>query len=355
MFNNFRRDESGNVAIMFSAVMLLLLGGVGVAIDASQLLSNRQKVADIADSTALAAALVARESQTSRMDKAKTHFSENAALETSLDIRDDVTINFDDSAKEVTVEVAAKTSFFMMHLFGHKEKDVTASATVGYAIDYVPPISIAFAFDTSGSMAWDTTDGQVKIDALEAATGDLFAAMFTASETPTMLNNALTTAFSTYNTELVISDSPRTGYQHIIDTMETDLLFDAVGGTNSTPSVQFAIDQLIAEEQAETDPKWSGNLIFMTDGDNNPIDIDGNETNADANTTALCDAAKSRGYTIYTVAFALDPGKPTARNLLENCASGESTFFESSNADALKESFEIIGKQLGEATIRIKR
>jgi Flp pilus assembly protein TadG len=355
MFNRFIKDEGGNIAIMFSTVLLLILAGVGGAIDMSQLLSDRQKVADLADSTALAAALIAREGNLVRQEKSEEYFKNSAALETSLDISDDVSIVFDDSAKEVTVTVAAKTEFFLLNIFGHAASDVVASSTVGYAIDYIPPISIAFAFDTSGSMAWNTTDGQVKIDALEAATGDLFTAMFSASETPALLNNALTTAFSTYNTDLVISDSARTGYQHILDTMQTDLLFDAVGGTNSTPSVQFAIDQLIAEEQAATDPKWSGNLIFMTDGDNNPVDIDGNVTNADTNTTALCDAAKARGYTIYTVAFALDPDKPTARNLLENCASDANTFFESADADDLKNSFEIIGKQLGEATVRIKR
>ena len=345
MLNKFRRDESGNVAIMFSAVMLLLLGGVGVAIDASQLLSNRQKVADIADSTALAAALVARESQTSRLDKAKTHFSENAALESSLEIRDDVTINFDDSAKEVTVEVAAKTDFFLMHIFGHKEEDVKASATVGYAIDYVPPISIAFAFDTSGSMANLTTDGQVKIDALEAATGDLFQAMFDASENPALLNAALSTSFSTYNTDIVINDVNRVGYQHILDTMNTDTLFVANGGTNSTPSVQFAIDELVAKEALEPDSKWSGHLIFMTDGDNN-------DPQSDTDTLALCSNAKAQGYTIYTIAFAA-PKK--GEDLLENCASDKNLAFKSKNAKKLKENFETIGKQLGEATIRIKR
>jgi len=60
MFTKYMKDEGGNVAIMFSTVLLLLLAGIGGAIDISQLLSNRQKVADIADSTALAAALVAR-------------------------------------------------------------------------------------------------------------------------------------------------------------------------------------------------------------------------------------------------------------------------------------------------------
>ena len=345
MFNRFIKDEGGNIAIMFSTVLLLLLAGVGGAVDMSQMLSNRQKVADIADSTALAAALLAREDSTVRKDKSEEYFKENAALETSLEIRPDVGIVFDDTAKEVTVTIAAKTDFFLLNLFGIAENDVTASATVGYAIDYIPPISIAFAFDTSGSMASMTTDGQVKIDALEAATDDLFTAMFSASEAPGLLQNALTTAFSTYNTDLVINDMARGGYDHILTTMRDDPFFVADGGTNSTPSVQFAIDQLIAQEQAATDPKWSGNLIFMTDGDNNLIESDGD-------TLALCDAAKSRGYTIYTIAFAA-PKK--GEDLLEGCASSKKLAFKSANAKKLKKSFELIGEQLGEATLRIKR
>jgi len=345
MFTKFIRDEGGNVAIMFSTVLLLLLAGVGGAIDMTQMLSNRQKVADIADSTALAAALVAREGHAIRIEKSTKHFEENASLDDSIEIRDNVSIDFDDNAKEVTVTVAAKTNFFLLHLFGHPANDVTASSTVGYAIDYVPPISIAFAFDTSGSMGWLTTDGQVKIDALEAATGDLFEAMFNASEKPALLENAMSTAFSTYNTNLIINDTPRNGYTHILSTMRDDPLFIADGGTNSTPSVQFAIDQLIAKESVESDPKWTGNLIFMTDGDNNQAEWD-------TDTLALCDDAKLRGYNIYTVAFAA-PEK--GETLLEGCASDPSNFFKSADADALKDSFEIIGKQLGEATVRIKR
>ena len=324
---------------------MIILGSVGLAIDASRMLASKQKVADIADSTALAAALVAREGHTIRMDKATEHFSENAALEKGVEIRDNVNIAFDDSAKEVTVTVAAKTNFFLMHIFGHKEKDVTASSTVGYAIDYVPPISIAFAFDTSGSMGWLTTDGQVKIEALEQATGDLFQAMFDASEKPALLNAALSTSFSTYNTDIVINDVNRTGYQHILDTMSMDPLFVASGGTNSTPSVQFAIDELIAKNASEPDSKWSGHLIFMTDGDNN-------DPQSDTDTLALCSNAKAQGYKIYTIAFAA-PAK--GEELLEDCASAPANFFKSADADALKASFELIGRQLGEATVRIKR
>jgi len=345
MIRKFLKDEGGNVAIMFSGLVMLLLGGVGVAVDISQMVSAKQKAADIADSTALAAALVAREGNEIRMKTANDHFKSNASFDEAIEIKDNVIIDFDDSIKEVTVTVSAKTNFFLMHMFGHAENDITASSTVGYAIDYVPPISIAFAFDTSGSMGWDTTDGQVKIDALEAATGDLFGAMFSASENPTLLQGALSTAFSTYNTELVINDPVRSGYNHILTTMRDDPLFIATGGTNSGPSVQFAVDQLIVKQAAETDSKWSGNLIFMTDGDNN-------DPEWDTDTLAICDDAKARGYTIYTVAFAA-PKK--GKDLLEACASDKKLAFKSKNAKKLKESFEFIGQQLGEATVRIKR
>lgn len=346
MLRRFRSDESGNVAILFSVVLMVLLGGVGLAVDVSRMLSNQQKVADIADTTALAAALVARESNSARMEKSKEHFDENVLQKgNKIEVRDNVSIVFDDSAKEVTVSVAAKTNYFLMHIFGHKEKDVTASSTVGYAIDYVPPLSIAFALDTSGSMGLTTTDGQIKIEALEQATTDLFQAMFEASENPALLNAALSTSFSTYNTDIIINDVNRPGYQHILDTMNSDPLFVAYGGTNSTPSVKFAIDELIAKDFAKTDDKWSGHLIFMTDGDNN-------DPQSDIDTLDFCKDAKDRGYTIYTVAFAA-PKK--GEDLLEDCASEKKLAFKSKNAKKLKENFEVIGRQLGEATVRIKR
>lgn len=353
MFKRFIKDENGNMAIMFSIMIVTLLAAVGAAVDIAQMSANRQKIADMADSTALAAALVARETSATRQEVSLQHFTENLLLENQIDIENTPSIIFDDTDKEVTVTVTAKTNFMLMGMFGYGNGDVSASSTVGYAIDYVPPISIAFAFDTSGSMGDLTSDGQVKIVALQQATVDLFQAMFDASEDPSLLNSALSTSFSTYNTDIVINDVTRGGYQHILDTMSMDPLFTAIGGTNSTPSFQFALDELNAKDVAELDSKWSGHLIFMTDGDNNEFQIDGiTPTNADAETLALCDTAKTQGYKIYTIAFAA-PKK--GEDLLEACASDKSLAFKSKNAKKLKENFEIIGKQLGEATVRIKR
>jgi len=137
--------------------------------------------------------------------------------------------------------------------------------------------------------------------------------------------------------------------------MNNDPDFRARGDTNSVPSIQFALDELAFNDAAETDPGWTGHIVFMSDGDNDQDDEDGNPIDPDGDTVALCNEAKSRGYKIYTVAFALNPSKPNARNLLENCASDLASFFESSDADALQANFETIGKRLGEVTIRILR
>lgn len=345
MLEKYLSDEGGNIALIFSFTSLLLLMGTGMAIDANKKISAKQKIADMADRTALASALVARDGNGVRKKAAKEFFDKNRDAISNVNVFGVPSIVFDDSAKEVTVTVNAKAEYAFMGMFGHKDDVVSASATVGYAIDYVPPISIAFAFDTSGSMQLLTTDGQVKIEALEQATGDLFGAMLDASEQPALLETALTTAFSTYNTDLIINDTPRQGYQHILDTMSDDPLFSADGGTNSTPSIQFAVDQLTAQKAAETDSKWSGHLVFMTDGDNN-------DPASDTDTLAICNAAKAQGYTIYTVAFAA-PKK--GEDLLEDCASSKGNAFKSKNAKKLKESFEIIGEELGEATLRIKK
>lgn len=344
MILNYLKDERGNFSIMMSVMMLVLIAGAGAAIDMSKMVTSKQKAADIADSTAIAAALVARESNGVRNNIAKEQFQSNQALEPSIKFRGDPVIQFDDTGKEVTVEVTAQTDFMFMHIFGFKNSDVTAKATVGYAIDYVPPISIAFAFDTSGSMGSPTTDGDIKIEALETATGDLFEAMFDASENPVMLEGALSTMFSTYNTELVINDLTRPGYRHILDTMRMDPLFIAAGGTNSTPSMQFALDQLNTQKAYEGNPKWSGHIVFMTDGENN-------DPSWDTDTIAICDSAKDAGYKIYTVAFA---APKSGEDLLEACASDKKLAFKSKDAKKLKENFETIGKELGEATIRIK-
>jgi len=67
-------------------------------------------------------------------------------------------------------------------------------------------------------------------------------------------------------------------------------------------------------------------------------------TNADALTSELCSSIKQDGIRIITVAFEIeDTG---TKNLLDNCASSSTDYYDASNSDQLKAAFKNIGESL---------
>ncbi len=330
---------------MFAITTTLLLGGVGVAVDMNQMTASKQKLTDVVDATALNAAIYARDNRRERQQAGKDFFNGQMAFYPKLKSNGQPVIVFDDATGEVTVTASASFPNFFMGMFGHEIANVSADSVASYSVDTIAPISIAFAFDTSGSMGSPTSDGDIKINALEAATGELFDALFEASKNSILLSQKLSTAFSTYNTDLVINDPMILGHEQILTTMTTDPLFIASGGTNSAPSMQFALDQLLAKKATEGSSNWTGHIVFMTDGINNA-------SSSDDETKDICRQAKDEGFAIYTIAF---EAPSQGRALLKDCASDKRNAFDSRDARKLKRAFRVIGSEIGESIIRIKR
>ncbi len=339
------KDTKGNFSIILAVSAMALLTCVGVGVDYTNMVRQQAEINGIVDAAAIAAATQAKSNSADRRKAAMAVFDENLALNTQLKLNGQPGIHFDDNAGEVTVDANLAYQPLFLSFLGKDNYNIGSQSTVSYAIEYIPPMSIALALDTSGSMSWTTTDGTIKIDALQEATRELFAALFDSTENPTLLLQQLSSGFSTYNTDLIISQPIMSGYAHIENTMTTDPLFVAAGGTDSTPSVQFAFDQLMVSRSMASDPKWKGYLLFLTDGDNNdPL--------SDDSTKAICQQAKDQDITIYTIAFA---APPRGEELLEDCASDPSNAFDSSDAQKLKQAFEAIGEEIGESVVRIKK
>lgn len=347
-YTAFKSDTSGSFALYFAIGVTTILMGVGCAFDMTQVSAQKSRIQDLADSTALAAAIAARNDKNNREQTAENYFEQNRNLSGQVVVNNNPSISFDDGAKDVTVEVSAVYNYTFMGMFGFQDPTITTSATAGYMVDDIAPLSISFAFDTSGSMGWLTSDGKVKMDVLQKATDDLFDELYAASERDDLLEEKMTTAFSSYNRNLVASSVMDSGHTHIVDAVD-DMV--AGGGTNSTPSLQFALNELDAADAAEADSRWAGYVVFMTDGDNNSTDAAGNTTTWDADSYAMCDQIKSAGYKVYTVAFEA-PVKGQA--LLQYCASSASHYFDSTSAADLKNAFKLIGQRLGSSTILVK-
>ena len=83
----------------------------------------------------------------------------------------------------------------------------------------------------------------------------------------------------------------------------------------------------------------------MTDGDNN-------STSDDTSTKATCTAAKEDGMEIYTVAF-MAPTR--GQNLLKECASSASHYFQAENMAALVAAFKVIGERTSAVVSRLTK
>jgi hypothetical protein len=86
-------------------------------------------------------------------------------------------------------------------------------------------------------------------------------------------------------------------------------------------------------------------IVFMTDGDNN-------NTSDDTSTKATCAAAKKDGMEVYAVAF-MAPTR--GQNLLKECASSTSHYFQAENMAALVSAFKVIGERTSAVVSRLTK
>ena len=128
ILKNYSKDESGNLAVIFALCLLPILVAVGVAVDLSKIVSNKQRLQDAADNAALAAI-----HEPNRVE-ARRVFRES--LSTSVTGSEDRirTAKFQRLETNNTVSVKAtvkgKHSFAFGSLLGRSEIDYTVASSV---------------------------------------------------------------------------------------------------------------------------------------------------------------------------------------------------------------------------------
>ena len=311
----YLKNTSGQFAIMFSVISALLMIGMVVAMDYSNMVRARAKIMAIADAAALAGATAADLSETERRKVVQDFIDANGAsfLPATLDGLPDIA--FDDVNEEVRVRINTQIPMFMGRAIGRKKAAVAGGSTASYIEKNVDPITIAFALDVSGSMGNLTSDNRIKIDALKVSITDLFTEIESSIDEPGLLDTALRTGMTTYNTAMVAQENMDWGWRHLglsVDAMT------AGGGTNSVPALSNAYQQILDDRAFRkiNDPDLNiatirESVVFMTDGDNNqPV--------WDDESLQICLNMREDGIEIYSVAFAA-PDKGTV--MLLDCAS----------------------------------
>ena len=118
---------------------------------------------------------------------------------------------------------------------------------------------------------------------------------------------------------------------------------------------------------AYDDEEFNKAIVLMTDGENffssssfgaygflsqgllGTTSSNTAESRLDSRTTEVCDAIKAEGILIYTITFQV--ASNSARNLMRNCATDTSKYFDSPNAATLTQTFRAIGKELSNLRI----
>ncbi len=315
LLKKYLKDTSGQFAIMFSVASTMLIMGMVVAVDYTNLVKTRAKITAIADAAALAGATAADLSEAERRKVVKDFIEANGSSFLPATLSGEPSIEFDDTNEEVRVRIDTQTPLFLGRAIGKEKMAVGSGSTVSYLLKEVDPITIAFALDVSGSMGNVTSDNRIKIEALKVSISDLFTEIESEIDDPQLLRDALRTGMTTYNTAMVDEEAMDWGWTHLnvsVDAMA------AGGGTNSVPALSNAYQQILDDRliRKSLDPSLNvatirESVVFMTDGDNNqPV--------WDDDSIQICQNMRADGIEIYSVGFAA-PDKGTV--MLIDCAS----------------------------------
>jgi uncharacterized protein YegL len=285
----------------------------------------------------------------------------------SLDT-DDITI---DSAKGVIKATAtANVPTTFLRIAGITTIPVaTTSAISGGATDGSDTIVTKNAFsmylvlDRSGSMDEDTntsytttcytniwnktgayqcTKKYTKIEALKLATADLMTQLSTADPD----HKYVRTAAVSYNSSMQTPQALAWGESNTLTYVQA---LTAEGGTASGNPFKNAYLALNNGSENTEHKKMNGNenpgkyIVFMTDGDNN-------YATDDTTTKKYCDKARTKGITVYTIAF-MAPAKGQA--LLSYCATTGEDYFPAENTAQLVEAFKLIGQTSSKTLVRL--
>ena len=303
LLRRFRRNEDGNMTVIFAVSAVVLIGGIGAAMDYSTLSNAKARSQSIADVTALNAAVFVKtfDRAPETFDEGLTageHTAEALGYEFKGFVEggaSNVSVNivYDDNAKEARVSVSGNTVPTFIQVLGKQELSFSAESVVSYLdVDETHPASIVLVLDNSGSMRWDseqlTNAGTRPANAKSRISGLQTSVRTFRDELRGRIGNqlqseglrVLRTGILPYNSEIVPlpDDAERLmdwGFGGVDEGHITAMR--AAGGTNSNPPMARANEWLDIEDEQHRQEAVRHNedyrqplkfVVFMTDGQN---------------------------------------------------------------------------------------
>lgn len=400
--SEFKSDKRGNVAILFAITVIPMLGLVGAAIDYSNAIRLKQKIASTIDAAALAAGSAVDLTIEDRKALAEEFIDANFTTLVSGTVgTPSVTI----SDSTINIKLAGSMPTTFLAVMGLQSVDVSASTEVTVKDT---KMEVALVLDTTGSM------GGSKISTLRSATKDLIDTLYAQDGSKDNIKTGIVPFNNMVNVGKAYESAPwlkvdiapkctkkgkgkkkkttcvtpawdgcvkpRDGSKHVNDAIASSsdpILGDECSYsvkelmplTNSKSLLKAKADSLGAsgttyipmglawgwrilsksepftEGASYSDDDWQKAMILMTDGQNT-VSYSNTGASANANTTTLCNNIKGAGITVYTVAFQISD--TTTKNMLQSCASKNSYYYDASNNAALTAAFSSIAQQLSQ-------
>jgi Flp pilus assembly protein TadG len=166
--HNFKKNEKGNVAILFALAILPAIGGMGAAIDYSMANAQRTAMQAAIDATALALAKQMPLTQAQLNARGKEFFDANLGVAPVANVQ----LTIVPSTGKLNLTATANYSTKMVSILGVNTMQIGAKAEAKWGIGKV---EVALALDNTGSMSWSGKMTQLKIaahnllDTLQAA------------------------------------------------------------------------------------------------------------------------------------------------------------------------------------------
>lgn len=350
---NVPARRRGNVIVMVTVMLPVVLGFTVLTIDVGSMYSVRSDVQDAVDAAALAGAsglvFSAAEARSRAIAAASNNRANGSGV--TLDASQvqlgswDQTLGvftpwMDDTAPvfdAVRVTASTDLEFFFARAFGHTSKTVSASATATFGI--ADAFDVMIVQDISGSFA----------GALELAK-DADEALVNCLEGHTDNSSRLGMVTFTGTSQLVSPfESVAAGFEDLIDTIVnlegccwTWGWWNNCGSrplcntyTNIAAGLETAIDAIVSADPPTGDIAQA--IVLVSDGQPKAPPGSG-LTDADlrAQAIAQADAAAAAGLSVYTVYFSGSSDTPEDDvAYLETLTRGDGTFAQTENADEL--------------------
>ena len=393
---SFLKETGGNVAMMFALSLFFVIGLLAVAIDLSNAYSANQRLQDTTDAVALLAAQDRTLDTPAKLQEAaQALYDATYRGDTGLRIEIQEIIRDGDN---VTIVARNNIDAHFAQIFNIGNLDVGVRSTASYS---ELSLDVALVLDSTGSMrqSINRSGGPTKLEGLQDAANNLIDIFDNADNDNIRLS---VVPFSQYMN--VGTTNSRAGWLDLDRAQEanwqgcvgsrlngqdgspnesgsqipaltgvscaSEVLpltndmnnvrasvdgFDARGWTYIPSGVVWGWRTLVGElpKRVQAAPSTTSEhrkvMVIMTDGENTRsktgLNHEGqNIAAANSKTADLCANVKGNDIEVYTIAYGLSDN--TTLNLLRECATDTSKFFNAQTASALSSAFEQIGSEL---------